>query len=95
MVPANTEENRIELIGPAEEQTIYADFIAAQRCGINLVGILVDDLRSAIWRAESAGLRVIKYGSGFSLDGDGYFACLDSEEVLGLTIELLARPKHR
>lgn len=92
---ANWGTTRIELIEPAEGKTIYADFVATHGYGFHHVGILVDDMLSAIKQAESAGLHVIQEGSGFGLDGDGYFAYLDTEGPLGVIIELIERPKRR
>jgi hypothetical protein len=34
-------------------------------------------------------------GAGFGLDGDGHFAYLDTEELLGITYELIQRPLRR
>ena len=34
-------------------------------------------------------------GSGFGLDGDGHYAYLDTEDRLGVTLELIERPKRR
>jgi hypothetical protein len=34
-------------------------------------------------------------GAGFGLDGDGYYAYLDTEELVGTTIELIQRPRRR
>jgi hypothetical protein len=34
-------------------------------------------------------------GSGYGLDGDGHFAYLDTEEIFGITLELMERPKRR
>lgn len=92
---ANWENIRIELIESLEGQSIYADFIAKHGYGFHHVGILVEDMQSAIQLAESAGLRVIQDGSGFGLDGDGHFAYLDTEPLLGVIIELIQRPKRR
>jgi hypothetical protein len=34
-------------------------------------------------------------GSGFGKDGDGHYAYLDTEKMLGVTLELIERPKNR
>jgi hypothetical protein len=92
---ANWGTTRIELIEPLEGRSIYADFIAEHGYGFHHVGILVVDMESALQNAEAAGLRVIQDGSGFGLDGDGYYAYLDTERQLGVIIELIQRPKRR
>jgi methylmalonyl-CoA/ethylmalonyl-CoA epimerase len=38
---------------------------------------------------------MIMDGSGFGLDGDGHYAYLDTEAELGVTLELIQRPKGR
>lgn len=92
---ANWGTSRLELIEPLEGKSIYADFVAEHGYGFHHVGILVEDMRSAIDHAEKAGLRIIQEGAGFGLDGDGYYAYLDTEPVLGIILELIERPKRR
>jgi len=92
---ANWGESRIELIEPLEGKSIYTDFIAKHGYGFHHIGILVEDMHSAIYHAEKAGLRIIQEGSGFGLDGDGHYAYLETEHLLGITIELIERPKRR
>jgi hypothetical protein len=38
---------------------------------------------------------MIMDGSGFGLDGDGHYAYLDTEDALGVTLELIDRPERR
>jgi hypothetical protein len=38
---------------------------------------------------------MIQDGSGFGLDGDGHYAYLETEETLGVTLELIQRPSAR
>ena len=92
---ANWGNTRIELIEHLEGKSIYADFIAKHGYGFHHIGILVEDMQSAILEAEEAGLRVIQDGSGFGLDGDGHYAYLDTEHRLGVILELIQRPKRR
>ncbi len=58
-------------------------------------GILVDDMRDALTQIDSVGLNMIQDGSGFGLAGDGHYAYLDTEKSLGVTLELIQRPKAR
>jgi methylmalonyl-CoA/ethylmalonyl-CoA epimerase len=86
---------RIELIETLEGQTIYAEFVREHGYGLHHFGVLVEDMEVAIAEAESAGLTVIQDGAGFGLDGDGHYAYLDTESSIGVTIELIQRPKRR
>ena len=40
-------------------------------------------------------MRITMEGGGYGLDGDGYFAYLDTETTFGVTLELMERPKRR
>ena len=86
---------RIELIEMLEGDTIYADFVKGHGYGVHHFGVLVEDMQQAIRWAEAAGLTMTQDGSGFGLDGDGHYAYLDTEGKLGITIELIERPKRR
>jgi catechol 2,3-dioxygenase-like lactoylglutathione lyase family enzyme len=86
---------RIELIEAKEGDSIYADFIKEHGYGVHHLGILVDDMKNALAQTNSARLSMIQDGSGFGLDGDGHYAYLDTEEALGVTLELIQRPKAR
>jgi methylmalonyl-CoA/ethylmalonyl-CoA epimerase len=86
---------RIELIEPLEGDTIYRDFVEAHGYGVHHFGVLVDDMSEAITEAEAAGLAMTMDGAGFGRDGDGRYAYLNTEDQLGVTIELIERPKGR
>ena len=86
---------RIELIQPLAGDSIYKDFIEKHGYGVQHFGFLVDDMDAALEQARAAGMQMIQDGSGFGLDGDGRYAYLDSEDALGVTIELIQRPKRR
>ena len=86
---------RIELIQPLEGQTIFTEFIEKHGYGQHHLGIYVDNIRAAIAEAEAAGFTVIMEGGGHGLDGDGFYAYLDTEETLGTTYELIERPVCR
>jgi methylmalonyl-CoA/ethylmalonyl-CoA epimerase len=86
---------RIELIEPLEGDTVYADFVAEHGYGVHHFGVLVDDMEEALAQTEAAGLAVTMDGAGFGRDGDGHYAYLDTEDKLGVTIELIERPKNR
>ena len=86
---------RIELIEPIEGDTVYADFIEEHGYGVHHFGVLVEEMNAAVTEAEGAGLKMIMDGAGFGLDGDGHYAYLDTEDQIGVTIELIERPKGR
>jgi|Deesub1362A_J573_1020465.scaffolds.fasta_scaffold04998_4 methylmalonyl-CoA epimerase len=86
---------RIELIEMLEEDTIYAEFVKEHGYGVHHFGVLVDDMEEALAQAEEAGLTMTQDGAGFGLDGDGHYAYLDTEDKIGVTIELIQRPKRR
>jgi methylmalonyl-CoA/ethylmalonyl-CoA epimerase len=86
---------RVELIQFLEGETIYEDFVKEHGYGVHHLGLLVEDMQTAIAAAEAAGFAVIQDGSGFGLDGDGHYAYIDTEAVLGVTLELIERPKGR
>lgn len=86
---------RIELIQHLEGDTVYTDFIKKHGYGIQHLGFLVTDMEEALDQARKAGLEVSMEGGGHGPDGDGYFAYLETEDMLGTTIELIERPKRR
>jgi len=86
---------RIELIELGQGDTIYADFVREHGFGMQHIGLLVEDMQSALQQAEAAGFRMIQDGAGFGVDGDGHYAYLDTQEEYGVTIELIERPSKR
>jgi methylmalonyl-CoA/ethylmalonyl-CoA epimerase len=86
---------RIEVIEIKEGDSIYRDFIEKHGYGVQHLGFLVEDMQAALAQARAAGLEMIQDGSGFGLDGDGHYAYLNTEDSLGVTIELIQRPKRR
>jgi methylmalonyl-CoA/ethylmalonyl-CoA epimerase len=92
---ANIGPMRIELIEQQTGDTVYQEFIDKHNYGIQHLGIVVDDIEEALESAKKANLKVTMDGSGFGLDGDGKYAYLDTEELIGTTLELISRPKNR
>ncbi|KPJ63520.1 MAG: hypothetical protein AMS15_00010 [Planctomycetes bacterium DG_23] len=92
---ANIGPLRIELIEMLEGDTVYAEFVKKHGYGVHHFGILVDDIEKAIAQAEGAGWTVTMDGAGFGRDGDGYYAYLDTEDEISVTLELDERPKGR
>ena len=86
---------RIELIEILEGATVYTDFVKEHGYGVHHFGVLVEDIEQAIAEAEMAGLVMTMDGAGFGSDGDGHYAYLNTEDKLGVTIELIERPRGR
>jgi methylmalonyl-CoA/ethylmalonyl-CoA epimerase len=86
---------RVELIQPLRGPSVHEDYVRAHGYGVQHLGIVVQDMGAALQQARSAGISVLMDGGGFGLDGDGHYAYLDTEALLGVTLELIARPKRR
>lgn len=86
---------RIELIEQIEGDTVYQEFIDQHGYGVHHIGILTDNMEKSTSEAQAAGFTVTQDGSGFGLDNDGHYAYLDTEEKVGITIELIERPNRR
>ena len=54
-----------------------------------------DDIEPALAEAKAAGLNIIQEGSEFGLDDSGHYAYLDTEDVIGVAIELIELPERR
>lgn len=85
----------IELIEIIDGPTVYADHVAKHGYRIQHLGVQVDDADAVIEEAKAAGIDMLQDGSGFGLDGDGHFAYLDTEDDLGVMIELREAPRRR
>jgi hypothetical protein len=86
---------RFELIEVVRGESVHADFVREHGRGVHHFGLLVDDMQAALAQAAAAGIAVLQDGSGFGLDGDGRYAYLDTEKELGVTLELIERPRGR
>ena len=85
---------QIELIQPLEGENIYSDFVSEHGYGLHHIAVAVEDMESAIAQAEAAGIAVIQDGKGTGLDGDGWYAYLDTEATLHTTLELVTLAKR-
>ena len=86
---------RIELIEPGEGESVYHDFVKEHGYGLHHLGLLTENMKASLEEAEAAGFKMIMDGAGFGLDGDGHYAYLDTEKEIGITLELIERPKGR
>lgn len=92
---ANVGPMRIELIEPLEGDTVYAEFVRDHGYGVHHLGVLVPDMKAALGAAAQAGLAMTQDGAGFGPDDDGHYAYLDTEGLMGTTVELIERPRQR
>ena len=86
---------RIELMEIKKGPLLQEDFVQEHGYGVQHLGLLVDDMASALAEAREKGFEVIQEGSGFGPDGDGHYAYLDTAERFGITYELIERPEGR
>ena len=86
---------QIELIQPLSGENIYSDYVAEHGYRLHHIAVAVDDMESALAQAEAAGIAMIQDGKGFGVDGDGWYAYLDTEALLNTTLELLDVAKRR
>ena len=86
---------RVELIQPLSGDSIYTDHVREHGYGVHHFGLLVDDMDPALAAAKESGLDVTQDGSGFGLHGDGHYAYLDTERLIGVALELIERPSDR
>jgi len=93
---ANAGTTRLELVQPISGDTVHLEFARKNGYGkVHHFGLAVDNMQASLEIARRAGFTVTMEGSGYGLDGDGHFAYLDTEEALGITLELMERPKRR
>ncbi|NLH07215.1 MAG: hypothetical protein GX484_06375 [Chloroflexi bacterium] len=86
---------RIELIQPVRGPSLYDEFIEAHGYGVQHFGLYVPSMTEALEQARAAELSVLMDGRGFGPDGDGWYAYLNTEAMLGITLELIERPARR
>lgn len=86
---------RLELIEPLEGDTVYREFVEKHGYGVHHLGILTENMVESIKKASDAGIRMTMDGAGFGPDDDGHYAYLDTEDLIGTTLELIERPKRR
>lgn len=92
---ANVGPMRIELIEVLQGDTIYQEFIDKHGYGVQHLGVLVKDMKTALEQAKAEGFEMTQDGAGFGPDDDGHYAYLDTEKLFGTTIEFIERPKRR
>ena len=82
---------QIELIQHISGNSIYKEFIDQGREGFHHVSIFIENLEAYIEYFEKQGLETIYYGS----IGKQVWAYFDTEETLGMLLELQETKKRR
>lgn len=78
---------QIELIEPDEEPSVWRDYLNAKGEGPQHIAFRVDNTRKVTDYLAGHGIAVVQ--QGLYADGSGMYTYLDSDNLLGTTIELL------
>lgn len=85
----------LELIQPLSEESVYTEHLRAKGPGLHHIGIFVPSVEEAAAEAARGGVQVLQSGRGYGLRGDGAFAYMDTEALLGMIVEFIEIPKER
>jgi methylmalonyl-CoA/ethylmalonyl-CoA epimerase len=88
-------EMTLELIQPLSDENIYTDHLRRKGPGLHHVGVIVPSVEAAVAQAAHGGFLVLQSGRGYGLRGDGAFAYMDTEGILGIIVEFIEIPKER
>ncbi len=80
---------QMELIEYISGDTIHRDFLASGREGVEHVGIYVPDLDEALQPYQNMRVGILQRADGMGVKGDGRYAYLDTESILGTLLELI------
>ncbi len=80
---------QMELIEYISGETIHRDFQVSGREGIEHMGIYVPDLELALQPYQELGIGILQRADGLGVKGDGRYAYLDTEPILGTILELI------
>lgn len=86
---------QLELIQPLQPPSLYHEFLERNGEGIHHFGVWVPNLAEAVAQARAAGFEVIQSGQRYGVRGDGGYAYLDTEKMLGAIYELIEVPAER
>ena len=85
----------LELIQPLSGESIYQEHLDRKGEGLHHVGVFVPSFDEAVSEAIRRGYAVLQSGRGYGRWGDGGYAYLDTEDSLGLILELIEIPRER
>jgi hypothetical protein len=83
-------ELQIELIQPLEGKTTYGEFLEKWGDGIHHLGFHVDNLDERVAAMQKLGIDVLMSGERVGAK----FAYLDTDEIVGMIIELIQKEKE-
>jgi hypothetical protein len=89
LATANSGPVQMELIQYISGDTVHRDFLASGKLGLEHVGIFVPDLDEALRHYLGMGIQVLQRADGLGVKGDGSYAYLDTESILGTMLELI------
>jgi methylmalonyl-CoA/ethylmalonyl-CoA epimerase len=84
-----------EIIQPLSGETIFNEHLERRGEGLHHIGVFVPSYDQAVAEAVAKGYSVIQSGRGYGRWGDGGYAFLDTEQTLGLVVELIEVPRER
>ncbi|MDH5390269.1 MAG: VOC family protein [Candidatus Bathyarchaeota archaeon] len=79
-------EVQIELIQVLEGETTHSKFLEKRGEGLHHLGFFVEDIEKELARLEKGGIKVLERGTVL---GVVKFAYLDTENILGVVLELI------
>jgi hypothetical protein len=85
----------LELIQPLSDENIYTEHLRAKGPGLHHIGIVVPSVQAAVAEAVRGGVQVLQSGRGYGLRGDGAYAYMDTERLLGMIVEYIEVPNER
>lgn len=85
----------IELIQPLSEENVYTEHLKQKGPGLHHIGIVVPSVPEAVAEAATSGIEVLQSGRGYGLNGDGAYAYMDTQDLLGMIVEFIEFPKER
>ncbi|HLW46936.1 MAG TPA: VOC family protein [bacterium] len=85
----------LELIQSLSDENIYTEHLREKGPGLHHVGIVVPSVEEAVAGAAVAGIQVLQSGRGYGLRGDGAYAYMDTQSLLGMIVEFIEFPKER
>jgi len=86
---------QLELVQPLDGPSIYHDWVTERGYGLHHFGFRVPSIAVAEREARDHGIPIIQTGRSYGADGTGGFAYLDTQEALGVIVELIEVPGER
>jgi len=85
----------LELIQPLSDENVYTEHLRQKGPGLHHIGVVVPSVPEAVAEAAKSGVHVLQSGRGYGLQGDGAYAYMDTENLLGMIVEFIEFPKER